>query len=206
MTKQFNLSQVELELLEALLQPEDATYPWNPADENSEEYFLQLEEQFGLQDVLAEELTTRSHDFYDHLESLWNSHNNNYNHNTSRSLVAELQENLQTTLTTCVPKHWLQVIAQTATDVFDVKQSMADRLVACVQSVLPGWGAEDLMVLARPYAYAMRGNEPQDIATSTINQFGEREWTDLSDIEQARVSLAVAYYALQQLQNSEGES
>ena len=53
------LSQVELELLEVLLEPEDATYPWNPADEESEAYFHELEQQFVTQDLLDEELTTR---------------------------------------------------------------------------------------------------------------------------------------------------
>ncbi len=53
-------SQVELELLEALMQPEDGTYPWNPVDEESETYFIQLEEEFIIQDLLDEELNARS--------------------------------------------------------------------------------------------------------------------------------------------------
>ena len=53
-------SQVELELLEALLESEDAAYPWNPADEECEIYFSELEQQFTMQDELDEELTTKS--------------------------------------------------------------------------------------------------------------------------------------------------
>lgn len=87
--------QVDLELLEALLEPEDATYPWNPADEESENYFAQLEQQFQLEDVLDEELTTRSQNFYNRLDTLWSNNFNskNYKCSTKSSLVANLQKN-----------------------------------------------------------------------------------------------------------------
>ncbi|MGJ5674236.1 MAG: hypothetical protein ACR9NN_11595 [Nostochopsis sp.] len=199
-------SQTELEFLEALLQPEDGTYPWNPGDEQSEEYFHHLEEHFVLQDVLEEELTTRSEDFYNQLEALWTSHAPSYNNNTDSSIVTQLQETLQSRLSTGVPKQWLKAIAQKATDIFTTQRSVADQLVECVQTVLPCWESDDLLVLARPYAYAMRGNESQNTAETVFNQVGEHEWTNLSEIEQARVSLAIAYYALQQLNSFQGEA
>ncbi|TFI52764.1 hypothetical protein BLD44_018740 [Mastigocladus laminosus UU774] len=200
-------SQIELEFLEALLLPEDDTYPWNPGDDQSEEYFHHLEEHFVLQDVLEEELTTRSEDFYNQLEALWTSHAPSYNHNTDSSIVVQLQETLQNRLSTAVPKQWLKSIAQKAADICTTQQSMADKLVECVQSVLPEWwGSDDLLVLARPYAYAMRSSKSQNTAETVFNQVGEHEWTNLSEIEQARVSLAIAYYALQQLDSFQGEA
>ncbi len=199
-------SQIELEFLEALLQPEDGTYPWNPGDEQTEEYFHNLEEHFVLQDVLEEELTTRSEDFYNQLEALWTSHVPSYNHNTESSITVQLQESLQSRLSTDVPKQWLKAIAQKAADIFTTQQSMADQLVECVQAVLPCWGSDDLLVLARPYAYAMRSSESQKTAETVFNQVSEHEWTNLSEIEQARVSLAIAYYALQQLNSFQGEA
>ncbi|MBF2068960.1 hypothetical protein [Fischerella thermalis] len=198
--------QIELEFLEALLQPEDGTYPWNPADEQSEEYFHHLEEQFLLQDVLEEELTTRSEDFYNHLEALWTSHALPHNHTTDSNIVIQLQETLQSRLGTGVPKQWLKAIAQKAADICTTQQLMADKLVECVQSVLPGWGDEDLLVLARPYAYAMRSSESQKTAETVLNRIDEHEWKNLSEIEQARVSMAIAYYALQQLSSFQGEA
>ncbi|BAZ68826.1 MAG: hypothetical protein KME28_05005 [Pelatocladus maniniholoensis HA4357-MV3] len=199
-------SQIELEFLEALLQPEDGTYPWNPGDEESEEYFHHLEEHFVLQDVLEEELTTRCEDFYNQLEALWTSHAPSYNHNTDSIIIGQLQESLQSRLSTDVPKQWLKAIAQKAADIFTTQQSMANQLVECVQAVLPGWGSDDLLVLARPYAYAMRSSESQKTAETVVNQVSEQEWTNLSEIEQARVSLAIAYYALQQLNSFQGEA
>ncbi|MCX7592171.1 MAG: hypothetical protein N2235_00125 [Fischerella sp.] len=199
-------SQMELEFLEALLQPEDSTYPWNPTDEHSEEYFLQLEQQFLLEDALADELTGRSQAFHNKIEMLWVSAAAYYKCNTKSHLVARLQESLQTSFATRVPQDWLKAIATKAADVFVAKQSIAEQLVECVQAVLPGWGADDLLVLARPYAYAMRSSEPQnENRESVLNQVGEQEWTNLSEIEQARASLAIAYYALRELDSIQGE-
>jgi hypothetical protein len=193
-------SQIDLEFLEALLEPEDATYPWNPADEESEAYFHDLEQQFVTPDWLEDELTTRSEGFYSNLDTLWSGISNNiyYKRNTEQVLDINLQETLRNTFAGCVPQIWLNAIAKKATEIFAPHQSVGEQLITCVQSVLPAWGADDLLVLARPFAYSMRGSEPQD-AASVISNLDNREWTTLSEIEQAKISLAIAYYALNQL-------
>ncbi|MDM9383322.1 hypothetical protein QUB80_21760 [Chlorogloeopsis sp. ULAP01] len=199
-------SQMDLEFLEALLQPEDATYPWNPIQEQSDEYFAQLEEQFALQDVLEDELTIRSQAFYSQLDTLWTANTEQYNCSMKQSIVARLQESLQTSFATRVPQEWLRAIAQKTTEMINSKQSMAEQLVDCVQGLLPGWGSEDLLVLARPYAYAMRSNESQKTAENVVNNVGEGEWANLSEIEQARISFAIAYYALRKINTLQGEA
>ncbi|MFN6562297.1 MAG: hypothetical protein RMY28_021240 [Nostoc sp. ChiSLP01] len=193
-------SQVDLELLEALLEPEDATYPWNVADEESEAYFQELEQQFESQDLIDEDLTKRSQDFYNHLDTLWSdiSFNESHNGNSQQSVVLNLQETLRATFCTCVPQTLLNTIATKAAEIFARQQLRGEQLVECVQAVLPNWGEEDLLVLARPFAYAMRSNESHNPA-STMANLNNREWTTLSEIEQAKVSLAIAYYALSQL-------
>jgi hypothetical protein len=50
----------------------------------------------------------------------------------------------------------------------------------------------------------MRGSEPQN-AESTITEIDNREWTALSQIEQAKVSLAIAHYAFTQLNGLKSE-
>jgi hypothetical protein len=214
MTKQVNASetfhplssQFDLELLEALLEPEDNTYPWNPADEESESYFRELEEQFG-QDLTDEDLTTHSQAFYGKLDTLWSkiSESSHYKCNTRNVTLANLQETLHSAFAASVPQNWLNAIAQKASEMFDTKQSIGEQLVECVQAVLPSWGTEDLLVLARPFAYAMRGSEPQN-AESTISTIENQEWTALSQIEQARVSLAIAHYAFTQLDSLKSET
>ncbi|MEH2121944.1 hypothetical protein [Nostoc sp.] len=199
-------SQIDLELLEALLEPDDATYPWNPADEESEAYFHELEQQFGIQDLLEEELTTRSQDFYSHLDTLWSgiASTSDYNSNPQQAVVLNLQETLRTTFAACIPQGLLNTIATKAAEIFAAQQSMGEQLVECVQTVLPTWGTEDLLVLARPFAYAMRSSESQN-ASSAVSNLNNSEWTALSEVDKAKVSLAIAYYAFTQLNKSQSE-
>ncbi|MBW4677198.1 MAG: hypothetical protein KME52_25285 [Desmonostoc geniculatum HA4340-LM1] len=199
-------SQVDLELLEALLEPDDATYPWNPADEESEAYFQELEQQFEIPDLIDEDLTKRSQDFYNHLDTLWSGipFSESENHNPQQSVVLNLQETLRATFCTCVPQTLLNAIATKAAKIFSHHQLRGEQLVECVQTILPNWGEEDLLVLARPFAYAMRGSESHN-PESTMTSLNNREWTNLSEIEQAKVSLAIAYYALTQLDKYQSE-
>ncbi|MEH1906676.1 hypothetical protein [Nostoc sp.] len=198
--------QVELEFLEALLEPEDATYPWNPADEESEAYFQELEEQFGMPDLVDEELMRRSPDFFNHLDTLWSDITStpDYNQNQQQSVVLNLQETLRTTFCDYVPQELLNAIATKAAEIFAARQLISEQLVECVQTVLPTWGTEDLLVLARPFAYAMRSSESPNGA-SALSNLKNSEWTVLSEVEKAKVSLAIASYAFTQLHKSQSE-
>jgi hypothetical protein len=199
-------SQVDLELLEALLEPDDATYPWNPADEESEAYFQELEQQFGREDFLDEELTKRSPGFYNHLDTLWSNLSlaEIHNDNPQQLVVLNLQEILRNTFYACIPQELLNTIATKAAEIFSPQQLRGEQLVECVQTVLPSWGTEDLLVLARPFAYAMRSSESHT-PESTLTKLNNRDWTNLSEIEQAKISLAIAYYALNQLNKYQSE-
>jgi hypothetical protein len=197
-------SSVDLDLLEALLQPEDAAYPWNPADEGSEAYFSQLEQQFESQDLLAEDLTTRAENFYHHLDDIWSqvSHSQtDYDQKPSH----RLQSALNSAFSGSVPSNWLNAIAQKVSEISTLEQSASHKLVECVQALLPNWGMDDLLVLARPFAYAMRSNEQQNLIFVSKN-IENRDWTSLSEIEQAKVSLAIADYAFKQLSSLQTES
>jgi hypothetical protein len=197
-------SQVELELLAALLEPEDATYPWNPADDESDAYFYELEQNFPLVEVLEEELTSRSHAFFHQLDNLWLQVEQSpyYKCNTIASALSNLQENLQKAFAAKIPQNWLNAIAAKATAIVASQQTLGEQLIECVQAVLPTWEADDLSILARPYAYAMR-SEAQNINCVVENV---EDWTALSEIEQAKMSMAIAYYALQQLNQVESEA
>jgi hypothetical protein len=210
-----NFYPIHLELLEALLEPEDATYPWNPIASESQEYFHEAQTVGAIDELLDSELSARSQSFYNRLDSLWS---NNYNHTTNVGIVASLKENLQAALAAVsrgpsiasstslkgigerIPHEWIERIAQKATDIFNPKQSLSEQFMLCAQELLPSLGTDDLSVLGRPFVYAMRNNEPHSLE-SVLNKVGEHEWKNLSEIEQAKVSMAVAYYALQQLKN-----
>ncbi|MDB9372902.1 hypothetical protein [Nodularia sphaerocarpa] len=199
-------SAVELELLETILEPEDATYPWNPADDESEAYFSELEQQFAMQDWLDEELTAKSPTFYAKLDSLWSqvSINSNDKCQSSLSVVDSLQVTLNSAFAHSVPPGWLNAIASKAAEIFATQQSMSEQLVQCVQSVLPAWDVDDLFVLARPFAHPMRSRKSLQ-ETKIISKVKNRDWLTLSEIEQAKISVAIAYYAFRQLNNFQSE-
>ncbi len=55
-----------------------------------------------------------------------------------------------------VPQQWLSAIASKVSDLATSSLEPADKLVASVQDLLTNWAIDDLLVMARPYAYAMR--------------------------------------------------
>ena len=194
-------SDVDLEFIEALLEPEDAAYPWNLADESTDAYFHNLELQFGLPDFSDAELITSSENFYQNLDIIWDQVAAIENHNISKNTVNYLQEVLHNAFSV-IPEVILTAIAQKAAEVSILEQSASDKLIECVQALLPSWEVDDLLVLARPFAYAMRSSKPQTL-TSVIRDFEGRDWANLSEIEQAKITLAIADYALQHLSKSD---
>ncbi|WP_353929281.1 hypothetical protein WJM97_13235 [Okeanomitos corallinicola TIOX110] len=202
-TCKLSQSSVDLDLLKALLQNEDETYPWNPADQESDAYFLELEQQFEWDDLLSEDINGRSHDFYHNLDAIWSQFSpskTDHDEQPSKSIQVSLHE----AFAAVVPLNWLDTIAQRAAEIVNSERTASERLVECVQCLLPDWEADDLLVLARPYAYSMRSNEQQSLA-GIINHIQNREWTGLSEIEQAKVSLAIAHYTFKELSSSEQE-
>jgi hypothetical protein len=196
-------SPLDLELLSTLLEPEDATYPWNPADEASEAYFHHLELQFNCQDFSDAELMTSSTNFYQNLDTIWDQVAIVADDNISQNTVNSLQTVLQNAFG-IIPEGLLTAIAQKASEVFTIEQSASENLIKCVQSLLPTWQIDDLLVLARPFVYSMRSNEPQPL-TSIIRDFENRDWDSLSAIEQAKITLAIADYALQHLSKCDSQ-
>ncbi|HEY9782627.1 MAG TPA: hypothetical protein V6D09_21100 [Leptolyngbyaceae cyanobacterium] len=195
-------SLTELELLEALLAPDDAIYPWNPADLESEAYFSEQEQQFLLEDCLDAEIASGSDAFFSRLEKIWAetipaSEPINV---TSVADAVDLQATLQQRFATYIPQSWLAAIARQAYDVLSGQKSIADQLVQCVQELLPNWAEDDLLILARPFAVAMRC--PDTAIESQLSHVSCQNWANVSEIEQVRASLAIARYALAQLQNS----
>lgn len=158
-----------------------APYPWTPAE--ADEFFASLEHNLldGLDD---QEVSDRSQAFFQKLDQLWDP-----------SLQVRLSRKFVT-----VPQTVLAAIAQQAITLIhqsnQVADQLADQLVNCVQTVLPQWAAEDLYVFARPVAYAMRGDEG-------ALDLSQRDWQALSEVEQAKLTLAIAKYALQQVQTAQ---
>jgi hypothetical protein len=174
-------TQAEMELLATIVQT-DVAYPWNPAQLESESYLTALEQEFALSDSFSDsDIAQKSQVLFAQLEQVW--------------LTTALQKSLREKFTR-VPQDFLARIAQSVQNATVKYQSLADQMVECVLDILPQWAEEDLQVLARPLAYAMRevDSEGAQLVMAT-----KRPWAQLSEIEQARVSLAVARYAISQL-------
>lgn len=170
-----NADAVEVKVAEI---PDSAiAYPWNPADPESESFFNALEQKFLIDSLSDAEMNDRADAFFSHLESLF----------AAPTLEGSLAQKFAT-----VPQSVLNAIARQAQKLANSSATLADQLVQCVQEALPQWAEEDLHVLARPLAYSMRGEEPTVKAT---------DWARLSETEQARLTLAIARYALNEVQD-----
>jgi hypothetical protein len=178
-------TQAEMELLATIVQT-DVAYPWNPAQIESESYLAALEQEFALSDSFSDsDIAEKSQALFAQLEQVW--------------MATTLQKSLCEKFGR-VPQDFLASIAQSVHNATVKCQSLADQMVECVLDILPQWAEEDLHVLARPLAYAMREADPEGVEVVMATR---KPWTELSEIEQARVSLAVARYAISQIELSD---
>ena len=174
-------TQAQMDLLATIVQT-DVAYPWNPAQLESESYLTALDQEFALSDSFSDsDIAQKSQVLFAQLEQVW--------------LTTALQKSLREKFAR-VPQDFLARIAQSVQNATVKYQSLADQMVECVLDILPQWAEEDLQVLARPLAYAMR---EVDSEGAQLVMAAKRPWAQLSEIEQARVSLAVARYAISQL-------
>ncbi len=174
--------------------PQDTiAYPWNPADPAAESFFEQAEQESVFAGWSDAEIATRATAFFAQVDQLWAPAA------FATPVAASLQSKLAQKFAQQVPENLLAVIAQQAQAVVASSLSIADQLVHCVETVLPSFAVEDLQVLARPLAYAMRGDADATPWDTLLNNVRPIQWDALSEIEQARISLAIARYAIAEL-------
>ena len=210
-----HLVEVELELWDALLNADAVSYSWqasqtpseadfqveempearigylwNPADVGSESYFDDTNRVSIFDGWQDSEITSRAETLFGHMEQLWST--------------TALQQTLQQRLAVQMPHSLLSAIARKAQLLATTSANLADQLVQCVRDNLPSLAEEDLYVLARPYAYALRDGGSQAVELTQGN-VPKHEWHNLSEIHQARLSLAIARCALDELQNQSSQ-
>lgn len=208
-------AQAELELLHLMLQSESeqtsrealaepyAVYPWNPASVEAEAYFEALEQEVIKAGWSSDDLAEQGQRLSNSLDQIWAepvaapAQSFTVQSSSVQSSSVQISSAVLRQFAAQVPPQILAVIVQKAQQVVTTNLTLADQIVQCVQACLPNWGEEDLQVLARPFAYAMRGSET-DLSESALRSVRCADWTELSGIEQARLSLAVARYAIAQ--------
>ncbi len=168
----------------------DAPYPWDHDSPEAEAYLASL-------DTAADELL--NHPTIDATLragwSTWSEQGEAQWHadatSSSTPLLARLNQQFQER----VPATLLQTIATTASHLARSGRPLIEQLVGCVNEALPGWESDDLAVLARPLAYSLRDGRSEILALN-LRSISQADWNALSDIEQARLSLAIASVAL----------
>lgn len=149
-------------------------YPLSPAD--ADQWFSDESMNTLLDDFTDAELTDRSEHFFSAMEQLW-----------ADDLATVLMRKFAT-----VPQSVIAAIATQAEKMAAASGELADKLIGCVQETLPMWAEDDLRVFARPLAYAMRGE--------VASEPSSKDWAELSEIEQAKLTLAIAKYAMEHVQ------
>ncbi|MGF1523934.1 MAG: hypothetical protein ACFBSF_16575 [Leptolyngbyaceae cyanobacterium] len=177
--------QIELEMLHSVLD-DDASYLWNPSDPTSTVYLDKLEDAFAAGDLSGDIFKSQWSRISQQAEQLWG--------NQSSTLAISLIQQFESRM----PAQLIAQIAAKAQEVSDGGLALVDQLVDCVQVVVSGWEVDDLQVMARPLAMAMRDSRGEilDIALRSVRQ---TDWDNLSDLEQARLTLAIARHALDEI-------
>ena len=211
-------AQAELELLQLILQESTSCYPCNPAEPEAEAYFAALEQEVVKAGWIEEDFAAPIQALAAQFDQLWKTVDGTRpdRAETNSTEINSAETNSTETITqrlfhteffqrfaAQVPQQMLDAIVQRAQQVLSSNLTLADQLVHAVQDCLPSWEEEDLQVLARPFAYAMRGSETEMLEVA-LRSVRCAEWTELSGIEQARLSLAIARYAIDQLPQQEG--
>ncbi|MBW4665722.1 MAG: hypothetical protein KME01_16260 [Chroococcus sp. CMT-3BRIN-NPC107] len=184
----YPMSSADLEILSLLIEPGDEIYPLNTTSLIAEAYFAEAEQQLA-DNWLEQEIISNAPSFLSQIDKLWQA-------NTP---IQDLEAKLSAQFAQYVPQEWLAEISRQASQVINSQKSLGAQLVQCVKELVPNCLEEDLLVLARPYAYAMRSN-PNNPMQLDITP---KQWADLSEIQQAKLSLAIARYALEQIQAEE---
>lgn len=168
-------------------------YPWNPTSPETEAFFTESA-PLSIEDGWQEEAVgDRARAFFNTLDQVW--------------ATSELQVSLVERFAARMPKAWITAIAQQAQQIVaDAQQTisqasatLSEQLVQCVRDVVPGLADDDFYVLARPLAVSMRSDSTTMIDTF-VAQVPQVDWEQLSDVQRARLSLAVARYAIAGLQ------
>jgi hypothetical protein len=180
--------QSEAELMDGLLAASTIEYPWNPADPDTADYFAQTDRQFSLDDWSDAEIAQKSQSLYARIESAWET--------TALGVTVSPLAALTAKFGARVPQQWLAQIAANVSHLATSQLEPVDRLVGSVQDLLANWAAEDLSVMARPYAFAMRCDLGMDDPDKIVRPLA---WAELSDLERAKLTILIAQYAIDAL-------
>ncbi|MCY7336458.1 MAG: hypothetical protein LH613_09655 [Chamaesiphon sp.] len=184
----YNSSEAEAELIDCLLASPTLDYPWNPADPETADYYTQSDRYFSLDDWSEREITQQSESFFTSIQSCWDAASSDSELSPLAALTSKFGAR--------VPQQWLAQIAANVGSLATSNLEPVEQLVKSVQDLLSNWAIDDLLVMARPYAYAMRCNPGVDNPDNIVRPL---DWTELSEMERAKLTILIAQYAIDSL-------
>jgi len=162
---------------------EDNLYPWEP--EISKGYYeITAEESPFFNYLESDEIEERVSSFFSQIHEMWPSNK-----------IEMVRESLLKQFGKIAPSRLLEAIASNAENIVNQNLSELDQLIECVKPTLLNWGEEELQLFARPVAFAMRDSQ----------QIPEKEWEQLTSVQQARLSMIIAKSALEAWKQAEEE-
>jgi hypothetical protein len=180
--------QSEAELIDGLLAAPTTEYPWNPADPDTADYYGRTDSHFSLDEWSEAEIAQRSQALSAQMQSVWET-------TTTAAMTSPLAA-LTAKFGTRVPQQWLAQIAANVSSTATSQLEPVDRLMGAVRDLLANWATDDLLVMARPYAYAMRCDPGVDNPENIVRPL---DWAELSELERAKLTILMARYAIDAL-------
>jgi hypothetical protein len=186
-----NRSQAEAELTDCLLTSPTLDYPWDPTEPATADYYTESDSYFSLDDWSDNEVAQRSQSFFTQIQACWLD-------TPSPELEFSPAQLLTDKFGHRVPHQWLAAIATKVSTLANSQLEPVEQLVQSVQDLLANWAADDLLVMARPYAYAMRCDPGVSDPDRIVRPLA---WTELTELERAKLTILIAQYAIDTIED-----
>ena len=186
-----DLSEVRAELLQAILA--EPSYPWLPG-EVTDEYAEELAAAGQLLAISDEDASRGWQRMSAQLGQIWSESEINVLALLKQKFAARLPENVLTQISDRAQK----IARYPAPGISSGTQPMMAQMIACVKDTVANIAEADLRVIARPMALSMRSSGAEELVDAAAASVRQAKWESLSTIDQARLSLAAARYAIAQ--------
>lgn len=194
-----DLSETQAELLQSVLM--EQSYPWLPGSV-AQSYEENLETVGQSLEISEEEAIAGWQGLSVQLDQIWAGSNVDVLALLKQKFATRLPE----TVLAAISDRAQQLAQQATQGLSENAQPMVAQMIACVKGTVTAIGEADLQVMARPMAFAMRSGGAEELVDATVASVRQADWGKLSALEQARLSLAAARYAIAQVETAESQN
>ena len=194
-----DLSEARAELLQSVLA--EPSYPWLPG-EIADDYAEEIEAAGQSLEISDEVATQGWQRLSAQLDQIWSGTEGNVLALLKKKFAARLPENVLAQISDRAQK----LTHQQNKDISENAQPMVAQMIACVKDTVTNITEADLRVIARPMAFSMRSSSAEKLVDTTAASVRQANWESLSAIDQAKLSLAAARYAIAQLNNQQPDN